>query len=427
MLLAQVSLLPSLRRWNAQRQQEASAAVTAFDRRRADRRQQLAVRTAAGTATETAASWLQSRAGPSAAAGQHLGARPRSPDQLELFRCGGAAVPSPPGPAAVPAARSPPGPAAVLFCFRPSLHPAPPMQGDGRHRPARRLRGEHALGGEHRRRGAPVSALRPAPCAARPVWRVPCALPAPRALHPAPSASAQARRQWRLECCRTELTPPPAETAAPCRGDVLVVSGDVSDELAVLERALGALAAKFGHVFYTPGAHDSDGCCRNGCCLYESCWPFMLAPALPLREGERWRSPGPAPHSAAAGNHELWVRERDRCGRWVLRRRCLTQFSPQAGASRSSSRDKPPAGCLPAPGCFMFCREAGIFDSLTKLQRIQQLCQRLGVHTRPRRLGSTWIVPLLRRGPGGVAGSGPCRCGSDVPGRPAARMRSEDL
>jgi hypothetical protein len=83
------------------------------------------------------------------------------------------------------------------------------------------------------------------------------------------------------------------------------VSGDVSDELGAVEEALGCLASKFGAVFYTPG------------------------------------------------NHELWIRERDRA--------------------------------------------AGIMDSHAKLRRVLELCASLGVHTSPRRLGNLWLAPLLRR------------------------------
>ena len=43
-------------------------------------------------------------------------------------------------------------------------------------------------------------------------------------------------------------------------------------------------------------------------------------------------------------------------------------------------------------------RAAGIYDSLTKLRRVLDLCERLGVHTQPRQLGSLWIVPLFRWG-----------------------------
>ena len=50
---------------------------------------------------------------------------------------------------------------------------------------------------------------------------------------------------------------------------MLIVSGDVSDELSSLEEALSTLAAKFAFVFYVPG------------------------------------------------NHELWCRESDRCGREI--------------------------------------------------------------------------------------------------------------
>lgn len=37
------------------------------------------------------------------------------------------------------------------------------------------------------------------------------------------------------------------------RDDVLIVCGDVSDEMAALETALATLKSKFGHVFYVPG------------------------------------------------------------------------------------------------------------------------------------------------------------------------------
>ncbi|KAI7841790.1 hypothetical protein COHA_004514 [Chlorella ohadii] len=73
--------------------------------------------------------------------------------------------------------------------------------------------------------------------------------------------------------------------------------------MAALETALATLKSKFGHVFYVPG------------------------------------------------NHELWIRERD--------------------------------------------RDMGITDSHTKLRIILERCRQLGVHTRPTQLGGLWIVPLL--------------------------------
>jgi 3',5'-cyclic AMP phosphodiesterase CpdA len=49
---------------------------------------------------------------------------------------------------------------------------------------------------------------------------------------------------------------------------VLIVSGDVSDELPSLEEALSTLAGKFAHLFYVPGNHElwcreSDRCVRR--------------------------------------------------------------------------------------------------------------------------------------------------------------------
>lgn len=52
-------------------------------------------------------------------------------------------------------------------------------------------------------------------------------------------------------------------------------------------------------------------------------------------------------------------------------------------------------------------RQAGVTDSATKLQLILDTCRRLGVHTRPRRLGDLWIVPLLRRVVAAGVGSRP--------------------
>lgn len=38
--------------------------------------------------------------------------------------------------------------------------------------------------------------------------------------------------------------------------DVLLLAGDVSDDLAVLERTLALLTARFAHVFFVPGNHE---------------------------------------------------------------------------------------------------------------------------------------------------------------------------
>lgn len=78
----------------------------------------------------------------------------------------------------------------------------------------------------------------------------------------------------------------------------LIVAGDVAHDLGVVERALGALKARFSRVFYV------------------------------------------------FGNHELW----------------------------------------------MTPNEAG--DSLDKLARLDELCDRLGVETRPARVDDAWVVPL---------------------------------
>jgi len=94
--------------------------------------------------------------------------------------------------------------------------------------------------------------------------------------------------------------------------DALIVAGDVSDDLEVLERTLAELRSRFAHVFFCPG------------------------------------------------NHELWS---------------------ETAASR---RAHPPAA-----------------NSLEKLDRLLQLCARLGVHTGPLRVGAgpgatpVLVVPLL--------------------------------
>ena len=50
---------------------------------------------------------------------------------------------------------------------------------------------------------------------------------------------------------------------------MLIVSGDVSDDLPSLEEALVTLAGKFAHIFYVPGNHElwcreSDRCGWQG-------------------------------------------------------------------------------------------------------------------------------------------------------------------
>lgn len=44
-----------------------------------------------------------------------------------------------------------------------------------------------------------------------------------------------------------------------CRGDVLLVAGDVSDSTETLEKTLSLLAGAFGHVFFVPGNHGEEG------------------------------------------------------------------------------------------------------------------------------------------------------------------------
>lgn len=82
-------------------------------------------------------------------------------------------------------------------------------------------------------------------------------------------------------------------------GEVLLLPGDVTDDLTLLADVLAALAGSFEAVFFVPG------------------------------------------------NHELWVRRHEAA------------------------------------------------DALTKLAATLDLCDRLGVHTGPRRIGGVWIVPLL--------------------------------
>lgn len=126
-----------------------------------------------------------------------------------------------------------------------------------------------------------------------------------------PGGQQQRQQQLLRVLAVTDLHVDYAENMAWCerldgqafRHDVLAVSGDVSDELGALEQALGCLASKFAAVFYTPG------------------------------------------------NHELWIREKDRA--------------------------------------------SGLMDSRAKLARVLELCQRLGVHTQPRRLGNLWLAPLF--------------------------------
>ena len=134
--------------------------------------------------------------------------------------------------------------------------------------------------------------------------------------------------------------------------DVLLLCGDVSDELGTLEAALRLLAARFRHLFYIPG------------------------------------------------NHELWVREADRsvgptvhAALFVMCALCCPPPQPTLWWV-SLSLPLPPPPPLPP---LLLCRAAGIRDSLDKLQRVLELCGRLGVHTGPRRVTPhLWIVPLWR-------------------------------
>ncbi|DBA84082.1 TPA: hypothetical protein ACH3X1_006563 [Trebouxia sp. C0004] len=90
------------------------------------------------------------------------------------------------------------------------------------------------------------------------------------------------------------------------QNDVLLLAGDISDDLGLIRQSLSTAAEAFGRVFYVPG------------------------------------------------NHELWVRGEP--------------HSIKNGTAQ---------------------------DSIQKLQLILQLCQELGIHTTPARLGNLCIVPLL--------------------------------
>ncbi|DBB02386.1 TPA: hypothetical protein ACH3X3_011389 [Trebouxia sp. C0006] len=90
------------------------------------------------------------------------------------------------------------------------------------------------------------------------------------------------------------------------QNDVLLLAGDISDDLGLIRQSLSTAAEAFGRVFYVPG------------------------------------------------NHELWVRG-----------------EPQSVKNGTAQ------------------------DSFQKLQLILQLCQELGIHTTPARLGNLCIVPLL--------------------------------
>jgi Icc-related predicted phosphoesterase len=80
--------------------------------------------------------------------------------------------------------------------------------------------------------------------------------------------------------------------------DVLVVAGDIADQLRIIDWTLRTLRSRFGAVFYVPG------------------------------------------------NHELWVR-------------------------------------------------GGECDSIEKFRQVLSLCDEIGIHTRPGRVGKNWIVPLF--------------------------------
>ena len=123
------------------------------------------------------------------------------------------------------------------------------------------------------------------------------------------------------------------------RSDTLVLAGDVCDELDLLAETLGALRERFAQVFY---------------CL---------------------------------GNHEVWLRERDRCARPPGARPAPAPATG-AGAARQPC---PAQRCLWPTDTHVWCRKAGVADSLAKMVRALELCQELGIHTTPQRQGNLWI------------------------------------
>ncbi|CAJ1368180.1 unnamed protein product [Effrenium voratum] len=77
---------------------------------------------------------------------------------------------------------------------------------------------------------------------------------------PAPSAAADAVRLWSISDVHTDIEDNLAWVDAisdtAYTNDALIVAGDVSDRMDVLERTLSTLQRKFREVFFVPGNHD---------------------------------------------------------------------------------------------------------------------------------------------------------------------------
>ncbi|CAJ1441899.1 unnamed protein product [Effrenium voratum] len=77
---------------------------------------------------------------------------------------------------------------------------------------------------------------------------------------PAPSAAAGAVRLWSISDVHTDIEDNLAWVDAisdtAYTNDALIVAGDVSDRMDVLERTLSTLQRKFREVFFVPGNHD---------------------------------------------------------------------------------------------------------------------------------------------------------------------------
>ena len=192
---------------------------------------------------------------------------------------------------------------------------------------------------------------------------------------PQPPAAPAGASGCRVLC----LTAPPSSNCycCCCRNDVLIVSGDVSDELPALEEALSTLAGKFAHLFYVPGNHElwcreSDRHVRRTAGLLAAVWPGVKSGA---------------------------------CREWGACHDALGPL-PDGEPAQILNACRPVQHHSFPPLLSTTHRAAGIYDSLTKLRRVLELCERLGVHTQPRQLGSLWVVPLFRCGGGlGMAAS----------------------
>lgn len=154
--------------------------------------------------------------------------------------------------------------------------------------------------------------------------------------------------------------------------DIIIVAGDLTDDLGIITKTLQILTSKFQTVFFLPGNHEL-WVRRQERDLYDS-----LGEKMQLKQGMI------NPEQSTQNANFTLIR---RLWHWAKSQALIRWNVPLTTNGWGSLHLKDPAR-----------KYQPIFRSHVcpgKLEAIQTVCSDIGVQMKPQRIGEVWIVPLL--------------------------------